>query len=235
MSEVCFICDKPLKESEVVVVDRGMKTLIDASVERNDNFFEYLKDKQSVTVHVQCRKMYTRKSSIVAAKRQREPEEGSTSTISPPHTRARVARTRSGDVAKAVIARIGYEFDLIAAEAKYHNNCYIIFLRPTTGYKVGRPEDDSVNLAMEEIFQYIKNNDDCQFSLQELKYIDKNPTIDNKSIKRRLKLKYGDKIIITEKKGSLTIICFIDNQYDILNKAWYENKNKIQTKNDSEY
>lgn len=39
MSEVCFICDKPLKESEVVVVDRGMKTLIDASVERNDDFF----------------------------------------------------------------------------------------------------------------------------------------------------------------------------------------------------
>lgn len=77
---------------------------------------------------------------------------------------------------------------------------------------------------MEEIFQYIENNDDCQFSLQELKDIGKNPTIDNKTIKRILKLKYGDKIIITEKKGSLTIICFIDNQYDILNKAWYENK-----------
>lgn len=262
MSEVCFICDKPLKESEVVVVVGGMKTLIDASVERNDKFFEYLKDKQSVTVHVQCRKMYTRKSSIVAAKRQSETEEGSTSTISPPHTRARlsepdfnfkryclfcgdeaneeaekkkaqnvrrkiynvstlefkdsilkVARTRSDDIAKAVIARIEYEYDLVAAEAKYHNNCYNIFLRPTTGYKVGRPEDDSVNLAMEEIFQYIENNDDCQFSLEELKDIGKNPTIDNKTIKRRLKLKYSDKIIITEKKGSLTIICFIDNHY----------------------
>ena len=91
MSEVCFICDKPLKESEVVFVVGRMKTLIDASVERNDNFFEYLKDKQSVTVHVQCRKMYTRKSSIVAAKRQRETEQDSTSTISPPHTRARVS------------------------------------------------------------------------------------------------------------------------------------------------
>ena len=78
-----------------------------------------------------------------------------------------VAWTRSDDAAKAVIARIEYEFDLVAAEAKYHNNCYNIFLRPTTGYKVGRPEDDSVNLAMEEIFQYIENNDDCQFSLQE--------------------------------------------------------------------
>ncbi|CAG5030447.1 unnamed protein product [Parnassius apollo] len=91
MSEVCFICDKPLKESEIVLVDRGMKTLIDASVERNDKFFEYLKDKQSVIVHERCRKMYTRKSSIVAAKRQRETEQGSTSTISPPHTRARVS------------------------------------------------------------------------------------------------------------------------------------------------
>ncbi|KAL4719827.1 hypothetical protein ACJJTC_012795 [Scirpophaga incertulas] len=53
-----------------------------------------------------------------------------------------VARTRSDDVAKAVIARIEYEFDLVAAEAKYHDNCYNIFLRPTTGHKVGRPEDD---------------------------------------------------------------------------------------------
>ncbi|CAG4972672.1 unnamed protein product [Parnassius apollo] len=35
--------------------------------------------------------MHTRKSSIVPAKRQRETEQGSTSTISPPHTRARVS------------------------------------------------------------------------------------------------------------------------------------------------
>lgn len=174
MSQVCFICSKPLAESEIVFVERGIKTLIDSSIERNDGYVEYLKDKQSVTIHVECRKMYTRKSSIAAAKRQREME-ASTSSSSPPRTRARsgepifcfkkfclfcgdeaneetekkkaqnirrtiyrvttlsfkdnilkVAHNRSDDVAKAVIARIQYEYDLVAAEAKYHNNIFII-------------------------------------------------------------------------------------------------------------
>lgn len=72
MSQVCFICSKPLAESEIVFFffERGIKTLIDSSIERNDGYVEYLKDKQSVTIHVECRKMYTRKSSIAAAKRE---------------------------------------------------------------------------------------------------------------------------------------------------------------------
>ncbi|CAI6372766.1 unnamed protein product [Macrosiphum euphorbiae] len=74
MSQVCFICNKHLNETEIVIVERGIQTLIDSSVERNDGHFEYLKDKQSVAIHVRCRKMYTRKSSIATAKRQRETE-----------------------------------------------------------------------------------------------------------------------------------------------------------------
>ena len=42
MSQVCFFCSKPLAESEIVVVERGIKTLIDSSVERNDGYVEYL-------------------------------------------------------------------------------------------------------------------------------------------------------------------------------------------------
>ncbi|KAJ9579424.1 hypothetical protein L9F63_024469, partial [Diploptera punctata] len=38
-----------------VIVDRGMKTLIDSSVERNDGFSEYLRDKKSVKINVQAR------------------------------------------------------------------------------------------------------------------------------------------------------------------------------------
>ena len=89
MSEVCFICNESLTESEIVVVDRGLKTLMDSSTERGDRFDEYLKDKTSVTIHKQCRKAYTRKSSIAAAKRQCEAEIATTSGISPPRTRAR--------------------------------------------------------------------------------------------------------------------------------------------------
>lgn len=276
MSNLCFICSKSLTEGDIVVVERGMKTLIDSSVERNDGFFEYLSNSESVTIHTQCRKMYTRKSSIAAVKRQRDIEQASTSKmskISPPRTRAqlsepdfsfknycffcgnnaseeaekkqpqkcrrkickvstlefkesimKIARSRSDDTAKNVIARIEYVYDLVAAEAKYHINCYNSFLRPTTGVKSCRPQNEAINSAMDKIFTYIENSDDCQFSLDELKNICEIPTIDSRTIKMRLKLKYGNKIILTEKPGKVTFICFIDNQHHILNKAWYENK-----------
>ena len=184
MSQLCFICNKFLTKGETVTVSRGMKTLIDASIERGDEFVDYLRSEKSVTVHVDCRKSYIRKSSMAAIKRQHEDEQASTSKVSPPCTRARVsesdfcfkkyclfcghkrmkrlkkkslhhrqkiynvvtlsfkesvltvAQDRSDDVSKAVTARINFEYDLIAAEAKYHDNCYKSFLRPNIG---GRP------------------------------------------------------------------------------------------------
>ena len=36
MSQLCFIYNKLLTEGETVTVSRGMKTLIDASIERGD-------------------------------------------------------------------------------------------------------------------------------------------------------------------------------------------------------
>lgn len=273
MSEVCFICNESLTEGEIVVVDRGLKTLIDSSTERSDGFNEYLKNKTSVTIHKQCRKAYTRKSSIAAAKRQRDAEIATTPGISPPRTRIRSnessfcfkkyclfcgneadktaemkkaqhlrrrvsqvstldfkktilkeAQTRSDELARSVIARIQYEYDLVAAKAMYHSDCYTSFVKPISGGKIGRPESDSITSAMEKIFAFIENHDDCQFSIQELKDICKEPSIDNRTIKSKLKSKYGNRIIITEKLGSSAFICFIDNQHDVLSKAWYEKK-----------
>ena len=93
MSQLCFICNKFLTKGETVTVSRGMKTLIDASIERGDEFVDYLRSEKSVTVHVDCRKSYIRKSSIAAIKRQHEDEQASTSKVSPPCTRARVSES----------------------------------------------------------------------------------------------------------------------------------------------
>ena len=72
-----------------------------------------------------------------------------------------VAQNRSDDVSKAVTARINFEYDLIAAEAKCHDNCYKSFLRPNTGGGVGRPQDEAANYsAMEEIYKFIESSDD---------------------------------------------------------------------------
>ncbi|CAH2083873.1 unnamed protein product [Euphydryas editha] len=294
MSGFCIICKDPLTASENVIVDRGMKTLIAASAERGDEFTDYLKSQKSVAVHVQCRKNYTRRTTIAAVKRQHEEDQASTSKTteyiesktkniiiprgskkSPPRTTAhvsesdfcfknhclfcgneankeyekkraqkyrrkicmvstlsfkesvlKIAQSRSDDNSKTITARIGFEHDLVAAEARYHRNCYIYFLKPPTGGKNGRPRDEAVILAMEEIFAYIENSDDCQFTLGELKRVCKNSNIDNRTVKLHLKLKYGDKVIITEKPGHLTFISFTDNHYTLLNQAWSEKKNK---------
>lgn len=42
MSQFCFICNKLLTEDKIVVVDRGMPNLIEASVARGDEFTEYV-------------------------------------------------------------------------------------------------------------------------------------------------------------------------------------------------
>lgn len=126
-------------------------------------------------------------------------------------------QSRSDDTTKTIVARIGFEHDLVSAEARYHNDCFVSFLKPTTRDQVGRPQDEALNLAMKEIFSYIESRDDCQFTLEELKNSCKSVSVDNRTIKLRLKLNYGD--IITEKLGQLTFVCFLDN-YHINNQAW---------------
>lgn len=39
-----------------------------------------------------------------------------------------------------------------------------------------------------------------------------------------MKVKYGNKIIISEKSGTSTFICFVDNHHEILNQGWYEKR-----------
>ena len=39
-----------MTKGETVTVSRGMKTLIDASIERGDEFVDYLRSEKSVTV-----------------------------------------------------------------------------------------------------------------------------------------------------------------------------------------
>lgn len=79
---------------------------------------------------------------------------------------------------------------------------------------------------MEKIYAYIENNDDCQFTLAELKDVCKNFIPDEKTIKSKLIERYGEKIVITIKNISLTSICFIHVQHDFLNKAKKSNEKK---------
>ena len=60
--------------------------------------------------------------------------------------------------------------------------------------------------------------------MDELKNVSKNVALDNRTTKIRLKVKYGNRIIITEKPEKLTFICFVDNYQGILSQAWSDKK-----------
>lgn len=80
------------------------------------------------------------------------------------------ADKRGDNVAKIIKKRIIFKHDLVAAEVKYYHECYLSFIKSTIEGKVGHPEDNNVTLTMENIFFYIReNNDDCQFTKTELK------------------------------------------------------------------
>jgi hypothetical protein len=66
MSSSCFICDdKLIVESECVIVKKkGIITLINSSKVRQDNKWESLVNVESVKVHLDCRKNYTRPQTI---------------------------------------------------------------------------------------------------------------------------------------------------------------------------
>ncbi|CAH1108371.1 unnamed protein product [Psylliodes chrysocephalus] len=125
---------------------------------------------------------------------------------------------------KLFFARLEFENDLVAAEANYYHDCFNSFWKLPTWVKVGRSQDETTNLPMEEIFAYIENCDERQFTLNELGNVCKTRTIDNRTLKVLLKLRYGYKIIIYKKSGTSTFICLVDNHHDILNQAWYEKK-----------
>lgn len=58
---------------------------------------------------------------------------------------------------------------MVAAEARYHQKCFRKLHNPGTGEKKGRPQNKNINAAMENVFSYIENHEDCQFTLSELK------------------------------------------------------------------
>lgn len=64
------------------------------------------------------------------------------------------AQSLSDNVSKAATARIGFEYDFVAAADKFHKDCYEFLLEINHWGKVGSPRDRDTNLAMVEIYSY---------------------------------------------------------------------------------
>lgn len=72
----CVLCSESLSKGDVVTVHKsGRKTLVESSVLLKDNLENILRNEDPLTVHIACRKNYTRKTTINKRKRETENEE----------------------------------------------------------------------------------------------------------------------------------------------------------------
>lgn len=79
------------------------------------------------------------------------------------------AEERKDDKGETVLRRISNVIDLVAAEGRYHENCYASFLtNPVTDKTVGRPVNIRMRSAFDKLCEFIDEEDECQYSGQEL-------------------------------------------------------------------
>lgn len=58
--------------------------------------------------------------------------------------------------------------DCIAAEIVYHRSCFSKFFLPQKNMETATPTPTYIVTAMEEIYSYIEQTQECQFLLDEL-------------------------------------------------------------------
>lgn len=138
-----------------------------------------------------------------------------------------------------VLGRMSSE-DLVAASAVYHQPCWVRFSRGSTEEKSPKhppaavPNQD-VSDAMNVIYQYMEDSDDCQFSVKELHDLvaeNKKKYICETTIKRRLLEQYQDNILIASTKKKASVVCFRAHGEKVLNNNWH--KQKLENEEDEE-
>ena len=140
------------------------------------------------------------------------------------------AMERNDEWGQTVLGRVGGAIDLVAAEAKYHRMCRFDFYTQSETYQVrGRPEYPRKYKAFQELCVYLDGNDECQYSLSELKDImdrslDGKPGYTTKHLKSKLIDYYGDNVTITEIPGKCSVVSFRDTFHKIIHDKWYTDK-----------
>ena len=120
--------------------------------------------------------------------------------------------------------------DMPSAEVKYHRNCYSMFLihgckLGTKAFNSGRPECPAKSKSFDLLIEYLKDNDESQYSLQKIldifaSYLPADEiSYTDKWMKKKLKNYFGDEIIITDTKKTC-FITFKENMYKILRQGW---------------
>ena len=141
--------------------------------------------------------------------------------------------------ATEVKGRIAACNDLCAEEAWYHRNCYMRFIQNRSllldnSVGVGRHADSEKSGAFDAACEWLENEcDSCLLTLDELLHkmsaFGWKDQYSKKSLKQKLRDRYGEHIVFAEISGKRNVICFRDMCSFILSEQWYkERKRDIQ-------
>ncbi|KAJ8881698.1 hypothetical protein PR048_018184 [Dryococelus australis] len=122
--------------------------------------------------------------------------------------------------------------DLVAAEAKYHKQCRLLYV--STGRE--RPEDECRILAFTKLCAYTDSAEDSQFLLSDLvetmNYFNTNNPNDSvctaKYLKEKLNAQHGNSVFITELSGKSSIVNLKGSASSILHDKWYLDKKNME-------
>lgn len=135
---------------------------------------------------------------------------------------------RNDDWGERVKARLLSVSDLVAAEARYHRNCFRDFSRTATcqGY-VGRPKSTERDSFL-RLCEYIETSDECQYTVKEIQDIMKRissqeDTYTEKHLKNLLLEHFKDRLIISNVSGKKNVICLSDTAHKIIDQ-WYRKR-----------
>lgn len=143
----------------------------------------------------------------------------------------RIIHDRDDEWSNEVKHRIN-AVDVRALDGRYHRQCYAKFAAKPNLYgaalSAGRPTDECHETGLCRLLAFIDENDECQYSINELvlklsEYLPMEyPNMTRKTLKMKLEKHYGDRVVITSVPGGNSILTFLDVNSQILNDHWYK-------------
>ena len=122
--------------------------------------------------------------------------------------------------------------DLVQAEAKYHDNCRVLFTANDAGpqQKVGRPHSSEKQRNFDVLCEWLEIEGELH-SLVELhekmkELTNSEDVYSRKWLKEKLQEKYGESLFFATVDGRVDVVCFRDTVKYIINDQWYQNRHE---------
>lgn len=130
------------------------------------------------------------------------------------------ARKRNDELGASVISLLDAIPSLVEALARYHKDCFDKFKYVSRESMSSDTPDPAVKDALQKIYNYIENHEECQFTIKELKLMCNN-ALSDKTILKYLKIRYEEDITIITRVRKDTVICYSGTGTLPVDEYWY--------------